>query len=207
MKKLVIAIFAIAATVFVSCNDSDNSSDKKAAASNDSMAMESKTTGSTDTSKIPVIQASFANADRTVVDNVKEIVSHYMHVKNALINSDASEAKSGANRIVQTIKKADKSMFPAEQKKEYDKHVDAIKEHAQMISSAKDVEEQRKHFAELSNHVYELVKAFGVGKTLYHDHCPMYNNGSEWLSETKEIKNPYMSPSMPTCGRVEEILQ
>jgi hypothetical protein len=35
----------------------------------------------------------------------------------------------------------------------------------------------------------------------------MYNNGSEWLSETKEIKNPYMSPSMPGCGKVEEVLQ
>jgi hypothetical protein len=207
MKKIVIAIFAIVATVFVSCNDSNNSSDKKAMASNDSMAMDKQSSSSTDTSKTPVIQASFANADPAVKNSVTEIVTHYMHVKNSLINSDASEAKSGANMIVETIKKADKSMFPAEQKKEYDKHVDAIKEHAQMISSAKDVEEQRKHFAELSNHVYELVKAFGGGKTLYHDHCPMYNNGSEWLSETKEIKNPYMSPGMPTCGRVEEILQ
>ena len=105
------------------------------------------------------------------------------------------------------LKKTDKSLFPADQKAEYDKHINAVKEHAQMIEKSKDVEEQRMHFAELSNHVYELVKAFGGGQTLYHDHCPMFNNGSEWLSESKEIKNPYMSPKMPTCGKLEEVLQ
>jgi hypothetical protein len=34
----------------------------------------------------------------------------------------------------------------------------------------------------------------------------MYNNGkgASWLSETKEVKNPYMGKSMPTCGTLKE---
>ena len=34
----------------------------------------------------------------------------------------------------------------------------------------------------------------------------MYNNkkGAFWLSETKEIKNPYLGKAMPTCGTIKE---
>jgi hypothetical protein len=34
----------------------------------------------------------------------------------------------------------------------------------------------------------------------------MYNNnkGASWLSETKEIKNPYLGKKMPDCGEVKE---
>ncbi|MBK8611769.1 MAG: DUF3347 domain-containing protein [Chitinophagaceae bacterium] len=30
----------------------------------------------------------------------------------------------------------------------------------------------------MSKDMYDMVKAFGAGMTLYHDHCPMYNEGS-----------------------------
>jgi len=205
MKKFAIVLFVVAAFMFVSCNNS--TSEKAEATSKDSMSMTDQSKPSTDTSTVTVIKASFTNADPSVTSNVKDIVSHYLHIKNALINSNASEAKSGATMLLDVIKKTDKSLFPAEQKKEYDEHIGAVKEHAEMIEKSKDVDEQRKHFAELSNHVYELVKAFGGGQPIYHDHCPMFNNGSEWLSESKEIKNPYMSPKMPTCGKVQEVLQ
>ena len=205
MKKFAIALLGAASLIVVSCNN--NSSEKTETKTKDTMSMTDQSKETTDTSAVPVIKASFANADPAVTSNIKDIVSHYIHIKNALINSDATEAKSGATMLIEVIQKVDKSHFPAEQKMEYDKHINSVKEHAEMIEKSKDVDEQRKHFAELSNHVYELVKAFGGGKTIYHDHCPMYNNGSEWLSESKEIKNPYMSPKMPTCGKVEEVLQ
>jgi hypothetical protein len=37
----------------------------------------------------------------------------------------------------------------------------------------------------------------------------MYNDGkgANWLSETKEIANPYLGKSMPTCGSVKEELK
>jgi hypothetical protein len=37
----------------------------------------------------------------------------------------------------------------------------------------------------------------------------MYNNnkGAIWLSETKEIKNPYLGKDMDTCGSAKEELK
>jgi len=61
----------------------------------------------------------------------------------------------------------------------------------------------------MSEDVYALVKAFGGGQSLYHDYCPMYNDGKGalWLSETKAINNPYFGKEMPHCGNVEEMIK
>jgi hypothetical protein len=72
-----------------------------------------------------------------------------------------------------------------------------------------NIKHQREHFETLSKDVYDLVKTFGAGETMYKDFCPMYNNnkGAAWLSETKEIKNPYLGKKMTTCGEVKETIQ
>ena len=51
-----------------------------------------------------------------------------------------------------------------------------------------------------------MVKAFGGGQVLYRDFDSMYNKGkgAYWLSETKEIKNPYMGKAMLTSGSIKE---
>ena len=97
------------------------------------------------------------------------------------------------------------------QKKIYDEDEGELKEHAEHIGkNADDIKHQRSHFSMMSEVMYYLVRAFGGGQVLYHDHCPMYNKdkgGAMWLSETKEIKNPYFGNEMPKCGSVEEIIK
>jgi hypothetical protein len=84
---------------------------------------------------------------------------------------------------------------------------DDAKEHAEHIgANAGNIKHQREHFDMLSKDIYDLVKAFGGGRVLYKDFCPMYNDkkGAIWLSESKTIKNPYYGKSMSTCGSVQE---
>jgi len=54
-----------------------------------------------------------------------------------------------------------------------------------------------------------MIKLLGTNQPLYVDRCPMYNNnkGAIWVSEIKEIKNPYLGKAMPTCGTVKEELK
>jgi hypothetical protein len=61
----------------------------------------------------------------------------------------------------------------------------------------------------LSKDMYDLVKKFTAGQPIYVDDCPMYNDnkGAIWLSETKEIKNPYFGKDMNICGSVKEELK
>jgi len=104
----------------------------------------------------------------------------------------------------------DPSALSPEQKKLYEENEEDLKEHAEHIGkNAGNIKHQREHFAKMSEDVYALVKAFGGGQALYHDYCPMYNDnkGALWLSETKEISNPYLGKEMPRCGNVEEMIK
>jgi len=210
MKQIIIAIFTITMTSLLACNNSGNqTSEKNDTMSHDHMATDTSSTTSTDAVNAPTIKASLTNVSADVAAHLKEILSHYLHVKHALTKDDAAEAKNGATMLLQVISQFDNSLLPAEQKAEFTKHINAIKEHADAIVKSADVDAERLHFSELSSHTYELVKAFGAGKKIYYDHCPMAFNGkgANWLSEASAIQNPYMGTKMPECGSVEQIIE
>ena len=210
MKQLVIAILAVSSISFAACNSGNQTSENKDTMSMDRMAM-SDTSSTTSTAKVdaPVIKASFTNVSSDVAAHIAEVASHYFHVKHALVNNDAAEAKNGATMMLQVISQFDNSLLSADEKAAYTEHISAIKEHADAIIKSADVDAQRMHFAELSMHEYELIKAFGAGKKIYYDHCPMAFNskGANWLSESAAIQNPYMGTKMPECGSVEQVIE
>ncbi len=160
--------------------------------------------------EIKTVQVMFTGIDPKAHASIKEIVDHYLHVKNALANDNGPEAARGATAMAVAMKNLDKSLLSAEQKTAYDKVETALKEQATQIAGNGDkIDVQRAGFSMMSESVYELVKSFGAGRPMYHDHCPMAkdNQGAMWMSENKEIKNPYFGAKMPTCGTVEEVVQ
>ena len=173
--------------------------------SHSAMEMDTKTSAPPDT---PVVKAAFVKLDAEVNAHIKNVISQYMHIKDALVNSDTIEAKNGAAMLIETVRRFDNSYLPAEQKLEYDKYRNEMKEEAQQIFSTTGLEMQRNFFAGLSRHVFELSKDFSTGKKMYSNHCEMAfdNTGAIWLSETKEIKNPYMGSKMIGCGSIENVI-
>lgn len=104
----------------------------------------------------------------------------------------------------------DKSALKEEEKKAFEDIADDAKEHAEHIGmNAGNIKHQREHFDMLSKDMYDLVKKFAAGEKIYVGYCPMYNDnkGATWLSETKEIKNPYFGKDMNTCGTIKEELK
>jgi Cu(I)/Ag(I) efflux system membrane fusion protein len=78
------------------------------------------------------------------------------------------------------------------------------------ISTKTDVEEQRKHFECLSDHLIEAVQRYGVNSDkVYRAYCPMAfdDKGAYWLSEFEDIKNPYFGASMLRCGENREVFR
>lgn len=142
---------------------------------------------------------------------IKEIIAGYLQLKNALVKDNGKAAAAAGNTIVVLLAKVDKTSLSASQQKIYGDLEDDIKENAEHIgANAAKIEHQREHFEMLSKDIADLIKTFGNGgQTLYKDFCPMANNGKGaiWISEIKEIKNPYFGGKMATCGSVKETIK
>ncbi|MEJ5963316.1 DUF3347 domain-containing protein [Pedobacter immunditicola] len=81
---------------------------------------------------------------------------------------------------------------------------------AAQITNAANLDAQRTIFASLNDEFIALLKQTGMNSgKLFVAHCPMALNdkGASWVSNTKEIRNPYYGESMLTCGSVKETLK
>ena len=196
MKKLILGL-AIAATTLTVCNGNNKSTENLKR--NEDLQLKS-TLNSTS-----VITSSVADAKNTV--SIKEIVNAYLQMKNAFTEDNSTGAATAGKKLEAAFKNFDKSALTAAQKKTYEDVEADAREHAEHIgANGGNIEHQREHFELLSKDIYDLVKAFGGGQVLYKDFDPMFNNGKGafWLSETKEIKNPYMGKAMLTSGSIKE---
>jgi hypothetical protein len=205
MKKLFIGVLATMSIIVAACGNNASTETPK-----EEKAPEAAHAAAEENTEVKVVKASFTNVDAAVAAHIKSLTDNYLQIKNALTGTKPAEAADAANKMLATIKGFDKSLLSADHKKAYDQQEESLKASAEHIAkSTGDVEHQRGQFATLSESLYTLVKAFGGGKTLYHDHCPMAKDGkgAMWLSETKEIKNPYFGDKMISCGSVEEEIQ
>jgi Cu(I)/Ag(I) efflux system membrane fusion protein len=142
--------------------------------------------------------------------SVKDIVNSYLQLKNDLVNDNPGDAADAGKAVEEAFKNFSIANLTADQKKVFDDVRNDAVEHAEHIAENKgNIEHQREHFEMLSNDIYDLVKTFDAGQVLYRDFCPMYNKnrGAYWLSETREIQNPYFGKEMLTCGTIKEELK
>jgi hypothetical protein len=129
------------------------------------------------------------------------IIDGYLQIKNGLVNDDKKAAAKGGSMILMAFSKFDMSQLGEAQHKEFMEILESAKEHAEHIVKS-PIDHQREHFETLSTDVNDLITLLGTDKTLYQDYCPMAK--ASWLSETKEIKNPFYGSKMLTCGSVKK---
>jgi hypothetical protein len=211
MNKSIFQTLLIALIIFSSCNQAgtQNGHENHEMTSDSSDASEQKMAAPAE-QQVKTVAVRYPDLDAGAGAVIGDIVDHYLHIKNALVNDNAAEAASGGKSLTAAMAKLDKSLLTAEQKTAYDAIAAGLKDHAgQIAGKGADIERQRESFVFLSEEVYALAKAFGGGRTLYHDHCPMArdNQGAMWISESKDVKNPYFGAGMLTCGSVEEVIQ
>jgi hypothetical protein len=195
MKKIILVV-AIAATTLAACNSSSNKSALSQNKSSDKQAI-----SQSDNANI----SSPSDAMNTF--SIKEILSQYLQIKNGLAIDNGKDAASAGKAFVESIGKMDKTSLTAEKMKIWEDISADAEEMAEHIGENPDkLEHQREHFELLSKDMYDLVKAFSSDQVLYKVFDPMYNNGEGafWLSETKEIKNPYMGKAMSDSGSIQE---
>ena len=121
--------------------------------------------------------------------------AHYINLKNALVESDDAIAKTESANLLTAIK----SIEGAEN----------LLIEAKKVAEANSLKSQRTAFTALSNEMTLLIKKSELsGGELFLEYCPMANGneGGYWLSNEKEIRNPYFGSMMLKCGSVKEVI-
>lgn len=139
--------------------------------------------------------------------STKAIIKDYLMLKNSLAKDDSKAAASAGKMLFETMKKTDINQLDAKKKSVYKEIAESMEENAEHIAAGTgSIEHQREHFDMLSKDVNDLIETFGSEQKLYKDFCPMYNDnkGAIWISEKKEIVNPYQGSKMLTCGSMQK---
>lgn len=133
------------------------------------------------------------------------IIDAYILIKNGLVADSKNDAANGGKALLIAFSNFDMSKLSGETNKEYMEIYENAKEQAEHIVKS-PIDHQREHFEILSTDIIDLIALIGTEKTLYKDFCPMANNnkGAYWLSEVKEIKNPYFGAKMMKCGTIKK---
>ncbi|MCO5935537.1 DUF3347 domain-containing protein [Mucilaginibacter sp. RB4R14] len=153
-------------------------------------------------SLILVLSIVVAKAQNAAIDKV---TASYIGVKNALVASNATLAKSRSAELVTALSHPIKGLKPSQQKL-LATYLDKLKFDSRHISQTTVIDHQREHFGNLSKNMYSLLSGLKLnGTTIYQQYCPMKK--AAWLSESEDIRNPYYGDDMLECGKVTATLK
>ncbi len=126
---------------------------------------------------------------------VGEVYKAYIELKTALVNTDSEASSKAADALLTAFSNlgVEEETFLA----------------AQFVMESKEIAAQREGFNRLTPIVEQLVVDNLEGGEVYKQYCPMaFNNtGAYWLSNAKEIYNPYFGDMMLNCGRVADTFE
>lgn len=140
-------------------------------------------------------------------DHLKPVFDAYFALKDALVTSDANAAAGKASDLAKVVEAVQMERMNADVHGVWMEVMTPLVKNARAIAGSKDLEKQRTAFAALAGPMAQLVKVAPRPGAIYYDHCPMYNGGSNWLSQEKDIKNPFYGAQMLTCGSLKETIQ
>ena len=188
--KYTIYLFVVTAIIFVACNNNAEQSNSE----RESKEMEHAEHKHSSTE---------SEVQKDVNANV--IIDTYLQLKNALVADNEKEAAEAGKIMLAAFSNFDMVSLTEEQHKQYMEIANDAKEHAEHIMTS-EIGHQREHFEILSIDVKDLISLIGTDKKLYQDFCPMYNDGKGaiWISEIKEVKNPFYGSEMLNCGEMQK---
>ncbi len=141
--------------------------------------------------------------------DISIVLSDYFALTESLVQDDAAAAAESSEKLVTSLKGFKGSRLSEDEQKEVNDILETAIENAEHISeNAGEISHQREHLVSLSTDIKDLIAIIGTSQKLYEAFCPMANNnkGAIWISNKEAISNPYMGTKMPTCGKVQNVI-
>lgn len=142
-------------------------------------------------------------------EHLSILLDHYLKMKNALTKDNFEKAKHHLKDLkAEVIKSSEMNNHPKHSQM-HKKHHAAMVEAITSASNAKNIDQFRAAFSAISDNLVKAIQNQNYEQQeLYLQYCPMAVNkeGAYWVSEQKEIINPYMGQKMPGCGEITKEL-
>lgn len=141
--------------------------------------------------------------------NLDRLLEIYLEMKKAYVAADEAEIRQTLRRFVSLLDKMEGENLGPEAKSFWTEKRSFLLDHATINLKAETLEEKRENFVFISHLMIKVTEAFGADRELFVQFCPMANNdrGAFWISEVRNVINPYMGEGMRTCGEMKEVLE
>ena len=140
-----------------------------------------------------------------------KVFKAYLQLKDALVASDVKKAGSKVAEVGKALEEVNMKLLTDKHEMAFwMRQLPVLKDAVKKIAGQTDLEKQRNEFAVFSQAFYQCIRTFGLDHvTAFYQYCPMAqeNKGAYWISDTKEIRNPYMGKDMENCGETRETLE
>lgn len=140
---------------------------------------------------------------------LSKVFNSYIKMKNAFVESNAANVSKEASGVENALQDVKMELLKGDAHMAWMDQLKTLNGELKSIIGSSDIAAQRLAFAKFNDAFYKSLKSFGLDNdTAYYQYCPMANGekGAYWLSETKEIRNPYFGEDMLGCGETRETL-
>lgn len=153
--------------------------------------------------------AKASKTDPAFKAQLAEVFDSYIKMKNAFVESNAAKVSKEATGVENALQDVKMELLKGDAHMVWMDQLKTLNSELKSIVGSSDIAAQRLAFAKFNDAFYKSVKSFGLDNDIaYYQYCPMANRekGAYWLSETKEIRNPYFGEDMLGCGETRETL-
>ncbi len=201
--------------VYSACNQNGNNKVSDTYKNPDNVAGRVPETGSQRTTEMGVdtmLQGESMVFKNTLspafIAKFEQLVDAYLKMKDGFVADNEKDVDKQATMMLAIINSMPDSLLTGEALTYWKEKKGFLLAHLKLYKEAEKDKDKRLNFVFLSTVMVKSVKALGYNKPLYVDYCPMANKnkGAYWLSQIKEIQNPYLGQKMPHCGEIKKEL-
>ena len=150
----------------------------------------------------------------TLTDEAKKglepLFKNYFSLKEHLAEDNFENALKSGKSFKDVLVKINMKHFEGKSHEVWMTFDKQMKTALEPLNNQKEIEGLRTHFQTISDVLIQFVEQTGpYAEVIYVQHCPMVDNnkGADWLSLSKEIKNPYFGSMMLRCGEILEVIK
>ena len=145
----------------------------------------------------------------------------YFDMKAAFVDADTLKAKENCRKFIQLMDSIPLNELKSDTATIYESAFNEfsnVKSNAESLLQQVDLTEMRKDFGMVSENLYPFFRTINYeGENMYWQNCPMAfgdDKGANWISNTKEIINPYLGKNHPEykgsmlhCGEIKDTIK